>query len=77
MQYMQTDVYFSHYKPHLAFWQCLANYRYNDIIMDAMASQITSLAMVHSTVYSGADPRKHQSSASLAFVWGNPRTNDQ
>ena len=35
-----------------------------------MASQITSLAIVYSTVYSGADQRKHQSSASLAFVRG-------
>ena len=33
-----------------------------------MASQITSLTIVYSTVYSGADHRKHQSSASLAFV---------
>ena len=38
--------------------------------MGAMASQITSLIIVYSTVYSGADQRKHQSSASLAFVWG-------
>ena len=38
--------------------------------MDAMASQITSLTIVYSTVYSGADQRKHQSSPSLAFVWG-------
>ena len=38
--------------------------------MGAMASQITSLTMVYSTVYSGADQRKHQSSASLAFVQG-------
>ena len=38
--------------------------------MDSMASQITSLTFVYSTVYSGADQRKHQSSASLAFVWG-------
>ena len=38
--------------------------------MGAMASQITSLAIVYSTVYSGADQRKHQSAASLAFVWG-------
>ena len=37
--------------------------------MGAMASQITSLTIVYSTVYSGADQRKHQSSASLAFVW--------
>ena len=34
------------------------------------ASQITSLTIVYSTVYSDADQRKHQSSASLAFVWG-------
>ena len=38
--------------------------------MGAMAFQITSLTNVNSTVYSGADQRKHQSSASLAFVWG-------
>ena len=43
---------------------------YNDAIMSAMASQITSLTIVHSTVYSGADQRKHQSSASLVFVRG-------
>ena len=35
-----------------------------------MASQITSLTIVYSTLYSGADQRKHQSSASLAFVLG-------
>ena len=38
--------------------------------MSAMAPQITSLTIVYFTVYSGADQRKHQSSASLAFVWG-------
>ena len=38
--------------------------------MGAMASQITNLTIVYSTVYSGADQRKHQSSASLAFVRG-------
>ena len=43
---------------------------YNDFIMSAMASQITSVSMVRSTVCSGADQRKHQSSASLAFVRG-------
>ena len=43
---------------------------YSDVIMGTMASQITSLTIVYSTVYSGADQRKHQSSASLAFVWG-------
>ena len=43
---------------------------YGDVIMGAMASQITSLTIVYSIVYSNADQRKHQSSASLAFVWG-------
>ena len=38
--------------------------------MGVMASQITSLTIVYLTVYSGADQRKRQSSASLAFVWG-------
>ena len=45
-------------------------YHYNDVIMGAITSQITSLAIVYSTVCSDADQRKHQSSASLAFVWG-------
>ena len=43
---------------------------YADLIMSVMASQITSLMSVHSTVYSGAGQRKHQSSASRAFVRG-------
>ena len=38
--------------------------------MSVMASQITSLTIVYSNVYSGADQRKHQTSASLAFVQG-------
>ena len=37
--------------------------------MGAIASQITSLKIVYSIVYSDADQRKNQSSASLAFVW--------
>ena len=45
-------------------------YHYNDVIMGAMAYQITSLAIVYSTVHSGAGQRKHQSSASLAFFCG-------
>ena len=43
---------------------------YNDVIMDPIASQITSLTIVYSIVYTSADQRKHQSSASLAFVRG-------
>ena len=38
--------------------------------MVAIASQITSLTIVYSTIYSDADERKHLSSASLAFVRG-------
>ena len=43
---------------------------YSDVIMTTIASQITSLTIVYSTVYSGADQSKHQRSASLVFVWG-------
>ena len=55
-------------------------HRYGDVIMGAIASQITSLTIVYSTVYSDADQRKHQSSASLAFLHRGPvnsRTNGQ
>ena len=41
---------------------------YGDVIMDATSSQITGVSSVYSTVCSGADQRKHQSSASLAFL---------
>ena len=41
---------------------------YCDVIMGAIASQITSsFTVVYSTVYLGADQRKHKSSVSLAF----------
>ena len=56
---------------------------HNDVIKGAIASQITSIATVYSTVNSGWNQRKHQSSASLAFVPGIhrdrwiPRTNGQ
>ena len=43
---------------------------YNDLTMTMMAPQITSLTVVYSIVDAGADQRKHQSSASLAFVRG-------
>ena len=49
-------------------------FHYNDVIMGTMASQITSLMIVHSIVYSGTDERKHQSFASLAFVRGIHRS---
>ena len=51
---MQTHIYF----------------HYSGVIMRAMASQITSVLFVCSTVCSGPGQRRYQSSASLAFVWG-------
>ena len=56
---------------------------YDDVIMATIASHITSRTIVYSVVYSDTNQRKHQSSASLAFVreihrdrW-IPRTNGQ
>ena len=43
---------------------------YSDVIMGTIASQTTSLTIVYSTVYSGADQRTHQNSVSLASVRG-------
>ena len=45
-------------------------FHYTDVIMSTMTSQTTSVSIVCSTVCSGTDQRKHQSSASLAFVRG-------
>ena len=47
---------------------CCRLFHYNDVITSTMASQITSLTIIYSSVYPGADHRKYQSSASLAFV---------
>ena len=51
-------------------WQSPAGnfIHYSDVIMSAMESQITSLAIVYSTAYSGADKKNHQSPASPDFV---------
>ena len=46
------------------FWQC------SEVMISAMASQITGVSIVYSTICSGANQRKHQSSVSLAFVKG-------
>ena len=53
--------------------KCLDGYlsegcHYSDVIMGAMASQIISLTIVYSSVYSGVKQRKPQSSATLAFA---------
>ena len=39
--------------------------------MGAITYQISSITVVYLTVYSGADERKHQSSALLAICAGN------
>ena len=57
---------FSHQLRH--YWDIQEHH--DDVIMTTMASEITSLTIVYSIVYSDADQRKHQSSASLAFVRG-------
>ena len=44
--------------------------QYGNVIMSAVASQITGIAIVYSSVCSCADQRKYQSSASLAFGKG-------
>ena len=79
---------FSNPHPRTASLELGLSFKYqgshhNDVIMSAMASQITSLTIVCSAVYSGADQRKHQRSASLA-LWREftgdrwiPRTNGQ
>ena len=57
--------------------QCLcvkSTKHYSDVIMSAMASQITGVSIVYSTVCSGADKKKYQSSASLVFVRGIHRS---
>ena len=45
-------------------------FHYSGVIMSVMASEITGVSIVYSTVCSGADQRKHQSFASPAFVRG-------
>ena len=61
--------FYTDHWPNCTFF-CQVSIIDSDFIMAAMASQITSITTVYSTVYSGADQRKRQSSASLAFVQG-------
>ena len=48
-------------------WRDISVMHYSDAIMSAMASQITGVSVVYTSLRSGTDQRKHQSSASLAF----------
>ena len=43
---------------HTCSWTSNSRFHYDDVIMRAMASQITSLTVVYSIVYSGADKKK-------------------
>ena len=54
-------------------WEITDLIHYSDIIIGAIASQITSLTIVYSTVFSDADKKTHQSAVSLAFVRGIDR----
>ena len=68
-----ADVKKDHKRSFLLFLFCPLHsfhFHYNDVMLSAMTSQITSLTIVYSTVYSGADKRKYQGFESLAFVWG-------
>ena len=66
----KTGSRYSYIRQQSPFWYAKHDHHYNNVIMGAAASQITSLTVVYPTVHSGADQRKHQSSASLVFVWG-------
>ena len=67
---LRTEVRYYKYTMSYTNGWVVVTYHYVDVIMSTIASQITSLTIVYSTIYSGADQSKDQSSASLAFVWG-------
>ena len=49
---------------------CSIFFKWNKLVRVRVRVQITSFTIVYSALYSGADQRKHQSSASPAFVRG-------
>ena len=65
-------IYYHSLDPLLIHWFHFRaiTFHHKDVIMGRIASQITSLTIVYSGVYLGADQRKHHSSESLAFVQG-------
>ena len=65
-QYTRDTVVTFLRRPH----ERTTTWHYSDVIMSAMASQITGVWTVSPAVCSGADQRKHQSSTSLAFARG-------
>ena len=77
--------------PALCIWEVIGQQKvsafmnhYNDVIMSAMASQITSLTIVYSTVHSGADKKNPSKLSVTGLLWGEftgdlriPRTKGQ
>ena len=62
---LESSLYTGPNLQHCCVCRCV---HYSDVITSAMATQIAGVSIVFSTVCSGADQRKHQSPASLAFV---------
>ena len=58
---------YCNYSSHFYWPECMC-FHYSDVKRSAMVSQIIGVSIVCSAICSGADQRKHQSSASLAFV---------
>ena len=56
---LNNDVWVFRCTGFLGSFKPLIIFHYSDVIMGAIASQITSPTIVYSTVYSGADQRKH------------------
>ena len=58
MGHIKAALFWAYLMKYRLFW-CVISccYHYNDAIMSAMASQITSLTIVYSTIYSGADKK--------------------
>ena len=70
---INIPIYYAKKKPPSGSWLLLPGKQwgqYTDVIIDVVAFQFTILKIVYSTVYLSAHQRKHQSSASLAFVRG-------
>ena len=71
---LSCSPYYGCWCPDDARKQCISSHgtdgpiHYSDVIMSTMTSQITGTSIVCSTSCSAADQRKHQRSASLAFV---------
>ena len=62
--------WWNYYDSNTVKWTCFEPSHYSDVIMGMVASQITGIMTVYLIICSGIDQRRHQSSASLAFVRG-------